>query len=103
MSDSNNDTLKHLLNTETAKIRWTELQRFFASGTAIFVENTLDLVEISQHIAANNAPAIEALMNTQQIHKVTDQQAIHWFENNTELWAVVVKPWVLVQTVDTTN
>jgi len=28
---------------------------------------------------------------------VTDAQAITWFEQDAAVWAVVVKPWILVQ------
>jgi hypothetical protein len=31
------------------------------------------------------------------IGKVTDEQASAWLAADTELWAVVVSPWVLVQ------
>ena len=33
--------------------------------------------------------------------KVTDKQAIEWFETDAEGWAVVVKLWVLVQGIST--
>ena len=34
------------LNLETARMAWSELQRFFASGAAIYVSADLDLIQI---------------------------------------------------------
>jgi hypothetical protein len=36
-------------------------------------------------------------MENNQVALVSDAQALRWFESHTELWAVVVKPWILVQ------
>ena len=48
MIDPNIDTLtKDKVNLETSKIAWQELQRFFASGAAVFVASELDLVEVA--------------------------------------------------------
>ncbi|MEI6545293.1 MAG: DUF2288 family protein [Methylococcales bacterium] len=30
---------------------------------------------------------------------VSDQQALAWLEVDADVWAVVVKPWILVQTI----
>jgi len=39
------------LNLETSRIAWEELQRFFASGKAIFVSGTLDLIDVAIQIS----------------------------------------------------
>jgi hypothetical protein len=36
-------------------------------------------------------------MQNNQLALVSDQQASNWFETDKEVWAVVVKPWILVQ------
>ena len=32
-----------------------------------------------------------------KVAPVSDQQALKWYEDDTIVWAVVVKPWILVQ------
>lgn len=92
---SNN--LEQKLNHETAQIRWHELQRYFASGNAIGVDASLDLIHVAAQIADNNATQIKSWMDTGLLDVVKDQQALIWYEQDAIVWAVVIKPWVLVQ------
>lgn len=85
------------LNLETSRIAWKELLRFFATGTVIAVGEDLDLVEAAAEIANDNAAQIECWMARGKIGKVSDAQAKTWLETDAALWAVVVKPWILVQ------
>jgi len=85
------------LNYETAEIPWTELQMSFAQGRVIYVGKSLDLVDVAVQISNDNKALIEPWMATGQIKHVTDEQAKLWVSANTTVWAVVVKPWVLVQ------
>jgi len=95
--------LSNKLNQETAQIHWHELQRFFASGNAIMVDAQLDLHDVAIQIAQDNAEQIKSWMAAGLIDAVKDTQAQQWYEQNTLLWAVVIKPWVLVQNKPTTN
>ena len=90
-------TLHAKVNMETSRIKWKELQRFFASGVAIKVSATLDLVNVALQVHEDNQAQFEAWLTTELIGKVTDQQALAWIAEDTEVWAVVVSPWVLVQ------
>lgn len=94
---NNPDNLSQKLNHETAQIRWHELQRFFASGNAIAVDASLDLTEVAAQIVADNAKQIKQWMDSQLVDVVKDVQAQQWYEQDALLWAVVIKPWVLVQ------
>ncbi len=98
MNESNNcDIAREKVNLETSQIAWKELQRFFASGTAVFVAPELDLVDVAYQFSIDNKDQVASWMQTNQVALVSDQQAIEWFEANADVWAVVVKPWVLVQ------
>ena len=88
---------KAKLNLETSQIPWKELQRFFASGLAIQVSSELDLVEVAYQMSIDNKDQIECWLNARQIRQVSDEQALAWYQAETEVWAVVVKPWILVQ------
>lgn len=91
--------LEQKINLETAKIRWHELQRFFASGNAIAVDASLDLTQVAAQIAADNAAQIKQWMDAGLVDVVKDSQALQWYEADSEVWAVVIKPWVLVQPI----
>ncbi|MFA5985058.1 MAG: DUF2288 domain-containing protein [Methylococcaceae bacterium] len=85
------------VHLETSKIAWSELQRFFASGTAVFVAPELDLVDVAYQFSQDNKDQVEKWLQQKQLGLVSDQQAIAWIQTQAEVWAVVVKPWVLVQ------
>ena len=98
MIDTNTDALnKDKVNLETSKIAWQELQRFFASGLAVFVASELDLVEVAHQFSIDNKDQVAEWMQNQQVGLVPDAQAVAWLEADADVWAVVVKPWILVQ------
>lgn len=97
MSNEQDNTTKESILAETSTVPWHELQKLFASGVVLSIDNELDLVEVGYQMASDNKEAIDALIKQEKIFHVTNEQAKHWYANNTLLWSVVVKPWVLVQ------
>lgn len=89
------------MNLETARIAWRELQRFFASGAAIYVSPALDLVEVAYRISEDHKEQVLAWMEGGRLAPVSDEQALAWYETSASMWAVVVSPYVLVQPVET--
>ncbi len=85
--------------SETAKIPWQDLQRFFAAGKVMLVAPELDLVDIAKAIQEDDIERVKTWTEEQQITPVPDDQAKSWVASNATLWAVVVKPWVLVQVI----
>jgi hypothetical protein len=98
-SQSEEELQRARINSETAKIGWHELQRFFAQGHAVAVSPGLDLVEVACQVSSDNKPQIEQWMADGSIGPVSDAQAIEWLEARALMWSVVVRPWVLVQPV----
>ncbi len=90
---------KEKVNLETSRIHWKELQRFFAAGVAIQIGPDLDLVEVAYQFSKDNKTMVEQWLSTHDVGPVSDQQATEWIQNDREVWAVVVKPWILVQEV----
>lgn len=88
------------VNLETSRIAWKELQRFFASGSAVAVSAELDLVEVAFQISEDNKAQVEQWLAAGQIGQVTDEQALAWYEADADVWAVVVSPYVLVQSAE---
>jgi hypothetical protein len=98
MNESNSvDIARVKVNLETSQIAWNELQRFFASGSAVFVASSLDLIDVAYQFSIDNKDQVTLWMQNNQISLVSDQQALMWLEADTTVWAVVVKPWILVQ------
>lgn len=93
------DTEKAKLNLETAQIAWTELQRFFAQGSVIWVDESLDMIEVAHCIAQDDSGAIKAWMNKDLLAQVKDEQAKRWLSADTWLWSAVIRPLILVQEI----
>ncbi len=91
------DILKAKLNLDTSLIGWGELQRHFAAGNVISVRQGLDLVEAALSVSRDEREKVEEWLLSGLIGKVSDEEALAWFNSDATLWAVVVKPWVLVQ------
>jgi hypothetical protein len=90
---------KARLNLETAQIAWTELQRFFAQGSVIWVDESLDLVEVAFYIAQDDSAKIRSWMEKELVAQVEDEQAKRWLSKDVWLWSVVVRPLILVQQI----
>ena len=88
------------LNRETAKIAWSEMQRFFARGVTVFVDEEMDLLDTAAELSLDNKAALENWMRQGKVAPVNDEQAKLWLEHDTLVWAVVIAPWVLVQPID---
>ena len=93
------ENLQAKLYGETARIPWKELQLFFARGVAVYVCPSLDLVEIATGLSNDDVDEFQRLMISGRIARVSDGQAALWHDNDSSVWAVVVKPWVLVQPI----
>ncbi|MBI1174106.1 MAG: DUF2288 family protein [Sideroxydans sp.] len=100
MTDANlQEITRTKVNMETSRIAWKELERFFASGAAVFVSPELDLVEVGFQISQDNMALVSQWMAIGQVGNVTDEQALAWHEADAEVWAVVISPYVLVQPI----
>ena len=92
-----NDSLGARLNRQTATIKWSELQPFFARGQAVRVETGLDLIEVASAFAEDQVEQVKRWMQDNRVAAVTEQEAAAWSGDDAVVWAVVVAPWVLVQ------
>jgi hypothetical protein len=97
MPSTDEQLLYAKLNGETARIPWNELQRYFASGLVIQVNEELDLVDVAARVAQDDTATVSQWMNENRLGKVDDEQAQAWLKADAQVWAVVVRPWILVQ------
>lgn len=89
--------------SETAKITWKELERFYAQGVLILVDDSLDLVEVGFAISSDNSAQVSQWMSDGLLLRDFNDQAIAWEADNSELWSVVIRPWILVQSSNRTT
>lgn len=82
---------------ETAKIGWTELERFFARGMLLLVARDLDLVSVAEAIAADDSQRVAQWLSAGLVQRLQAETAADFAARDPELWAVVVSPWVCVQ------
>ncbi len=86
------------INQETAKIPWKELEVHFARGALVKVSPSLDLVKTAYEFTQNNEAQVQAWMS-EELVKRFDVEDAQGYQDDDELWAVVIAPWVLVQDV----
>ena len=97
-TDPKKDTeLHNKINSETARIKWSELERHFAQGNVVYVSEQLDLIDVALRIAHDDKESVQRWMAEGKVHKVKDEQAQDWAVGDVTLWASVVSPFVLVQ------
>jgi hypothetical protein len=93
-----NDTELHdKINRETARVKWSELERHFAAGSVVFVSEELDLIKAALHISHDDKETVQRWLAEGKIAKVSDVQAKTWMASDATVWASVVSPFVLVQ------
>lgn len=85
------------IHGQTAQIRWSELERFFAAGQVIRIDASLDLVKAAVAVTQDNAHQVQQWVEAELFIPVTDAQARDWQDSNPLLWSVVTAPWILVQ------
>ncbi len=96
MSDSISPLYAEILG-ETAQISWQELAPWFAKGQLLWVASGQDLVAVAEAIANDDKTLVASLMEQHLLQQLSDEQALQFHESDPELWATVVRPWVLVQ------
>lgn len=91
------ELLKAKITTETARINWLELQKFYAAGSVVAVDLSLDLVDVAFAFSQDHKQQVQDWLTQGLVKRVEDAQAKQWFDAKQTLWAVVIAPWVLVQ------
>lgn len=82
---------------ELGSISWTELVRHFARGVVINVSQTLDILDIAQCLARDEAAQFQAWVDEDLVRRASDDDARDWTSREPEFLCVVVAPWVIVQ------
>lgn len=91
------ESLKQKLNRDTARIRWNSLNQYDQIDAIVQVDAKLDLIEVACEFASDNSSQVKAWLEKSLVTRVGLEKATLWETQDTELWAVVVSPWILVQ------
>jgi len=91
------DPLLEKLNQETSTVRWTALSRFFAAGRVLSVTAGADLLVTAAALARDDSDAVRDWLESGRLQPVSDDEAHRWQREDALLWAVVIRPWILVQ------
>jgi len=91
------NSLKRKLNQDTAKIRWQALAEHQQQQAVVEVDSNLDLILVGCEFAQDNHEQVAEWLQSGKLAKVSDEKAEIWRQDDREMWAVVVAPWVLVQ------
>lgn len=95
--------VRHLLNAQTGRITWTELQRPFAQGLLLQVAAGMDLVETAARVVENDSQTVQDWLERGKLRRIDTRQAKAWLGADQEFWAVVAAPWVLIQELEDTE
>lgn len=89
--------LQTRLNLQTARISWPELERFFARGRVLNVAVDIDLIEVAVALTEDNVDQFSLWTQSGQVQHLNDTTAKQWVADDSDLWAVVIAPWVIAQ------
>ncbi len=85
---------------QTAKIPWSELERFFAAGKVIEVQAPLNLVTVGMALKEDDVEPFNAWIKAGEVAPINDDTAQLLHEQSASVWALAMAPWVLIQTVE---
>ena len=95
-----NDTsdLEAKLDKYTGEVDWSYLKKHYASGALIYVDPSLKLTVVGKAISEDDTEAIAAWKKNGDIVQPSAPHAVYWEESNLTFLALVVSPFVLIQT-----
>jgi len=85
------------LNKETARLSWKELEPHFARGSVIRVKKGMDLIKVAAVIAKDDKNSLKLWMDAGDVGNASTDEAKHWAACESDFWAVVIAPFVIVQ------
>lgn len=82
---------------QTALIRWSELAHQHAAGNILGVAVHLDLIDIGRAMQADRSDLLATWLADGSVYRIDDLRAIEWQRENTQFWALVIAPFVVIQ------
>lgn len=85
------------LNGETAIVAWKEIERFFAKGNLLLVDQGVDLINFAADLSLDNAEEVKPLIDAEKVERMPMEFVKAHCQPETEFWTVVVAPYILAQ------
>jgi hypothetical protein len=97
-------TLRETLTQSLDEAEWDWLIPHVQRDAVIMVTPGLDLVEVGEAIATDNAIAVDRWISEALIFKPSSEQLGHWNQNQqTRFQSLIVQPYVLIQELASPN
>ena len=98
MLGDDTQTTPEKLEKYTGVVDWEYLQPHFESGALIYVDIGLSITKVGQALADDDKEKIEAWLKSGDLVKPSEPHQKWWQENPQQFTALVVSPFVLIQT-----
>ncbi|SRR5690606_7725454 len=85
------------LEKYTGEVDWAYLKPHFASGALVWVDPSLDLVEVGRAFTEDEADKVQAWRRGGELVCPSEPHAAHWEDSQARFLALVVSPFVLIQ------
>lgn len=88
------------LEKYTGEVDWSYLEKHYAAGSLVYVDPSLDLIEVGKAFSADDTDKVQAWRKSGDILQPSTPHAMYWEESNARFLALVVTPFVLAQPVE---
>lgn len=88
------------LEKYTGEVDWKYLEPHYKAGALLYVDPSLDLVQVGKAIAEDDTEAVSKWKKAADIIQPSTPHAYYWEESNSRFLALVVSPFVLIQPVE---
>ena len=93
-------TTSDKLDKYTGEVDWKYLEKHYEAGAMLYVDPSLDLVEVGKAISEDDADAVSAWKKSGDLVQPSAPHALFWEDANPKCLALVVSPFVLAQPIE---
>lgn len=88
------------LEKYTGEVDWTYLEKHYAAGALLYVDPSVDIVEVGKAFVRDDAEAVEGWKKKGDLVVPSTPHAMFWEESKARFTALVVSPFVLIQPLE---
>ncbi len=88
------------LEKYTGEVDWSYLRPHFENGALLWLDASLSMTEVGAALTSDNAEKVEAWKKSGDLITPSEPHAAYWEESGARFTALVVSPFVLIQSVE---
>lgn len=88
------------LEKYTGEVDWTYLEPHYKAGALLYVDPSLDLVEVGKALADDDSKSVTKWKKSGDLLQPSTPHAYYWEESEATFTALVVSPFVLIQPIE---